>query len=862
MRERSVTSELKARVMPLNKKANISKLLLILLGSVLFLIIMAQWALAGVYDDAVYYYRFDTDTASLIIDSQGNENLTAVNSPPYSSLSHWGDGSSDHSANDGTATTDEKAYRAPKFNQGEDWAFSMWLRPVDVTGGAQQQVLWRNAGGIGCATYRGHAYFDAAGDFQIIFDCTASPDDQMTVSSSYFPNDAWVNIIIMGDDSADTQYVYVNGTLIDSDGLDESLLSSIQPSFLAEGANANRHGFDGYADHFAFWNRTLSSAEMEEIVNGTTPSVNFTITAQDAFDASSISSFSAQVDGVNYSTTTGTLTTGLPINNSATYDIFVFNASGYFNRTYADHNFSAALTAELKGSHITFDAYELITNNSLSSVSFYVDGQNLTDFYLKAGDYNVTAVKTGYYNFTEQFTVTAHDNKTIDLIGMYNGLANITLKEIVSGDIISTWSAVSNLSTSDSTTSGSILMPVMQNTSVHVNITASGYVSIDNYTFSVSTALEHFNVSTYQFNSIRVNIFNETDLTALTSNVTIHVIGNISSYTTYTATGFKYLTLLTPQEYELRFEAEGFNPISKFLSVINDSTQNVSVYMVENQTTSLQVIEVVDTSGQDVEGAYVWLQKQIINGTPMWITIQEAEINSQGQTSVWVERDTTVYYRFAVIYDGQARPIQPSGNTYTTATNFLPGVTETIQLIVDIEDDPVDYITDALGLSWNVTTTNTTVTFTWLDARNVISGTRLEISGRYLNQSLEFESIINLTSSSTSGTLSYTFLIVNNTEYKYRAYALYATSETLLHEGHKYFGPEILIDKNEGMLLAVLILIVVALVSVKFGPLVSSSLTVISLVPLTYLGFVSIPATIITSLLALCIILFFRVRKQ
>lgn len=122
--------------------------------------------------------------------------------------------------------------------------------------------------------------------------------------------------------------------------------------------------YEGVIDQPVFWNKTLSYAEINTDYNsgaGRTYAyyfsplpgnvTNFTVTATDVFDGGVVSSFSVELDGVNYTTTTGTLTTGVLDNSSGLFTVKVFNVlddGGYYNKTYNNVNVSSTLGVELE----------------------------------------------------------------------------------------------------------------------------------------------------------------------------------------------------------------------------------------------------------------------------------------------------------------------------------------------------------------------------------------------------------------------------------------------------------------------------------------------------------------------------------
>lgn len=698
----------------------------------------------------------------------------------------------------------------------------------------------------------------------------------------YSNNGTWQHVVITVNSAANTATVYINGTNVSTWATNDVGVSS--PTNLGCEYDDSGKEYLGGMDEVAVWDRALNSTEVGWLYNdcfypfdNCNPPVvttDITFSAIDDFNSSSILNFSINVTwGHNgstetYSTTNGSVSFTNVSDNSFNVNVTYWNAADYFDLTLLNEAITANTTNTVQASMYqavaNLTATEIQTNNSLSGVTFYIGSKSGTLFNLTAGTHTVIAERAGYYNLTGSITVAALSNTSYNLEGMYNSIANFSAYNALNNASISSFSIALSTGNNYSTTNGSVEVPILNNTDYSVNVSATNYTSVSNYNFTMNLSnYQNVSVPMYQFNSIRVNIFNESSMTALLQAVTVHTISNLTSFSNITSTGFINIALLYPNSYELRFESANMNPRSIFLTVTNDSTQNVSVYMTENTTTELQVVEVLDTSNTPVEGAVVWLQKQKINITgTRWVTIQEAQTDYDGKTSVYVERDTTVFYRFAVIYDGTARPIQPTDNLFTGPTSFVPGVTETIQLIVNLEEEPTDFISDDLAINWTVEWVNTTaINFTWLDGRNTITGARLLVEASYINETLAYETIANISLSGSFGFINYSIPVINNSVWRLTAFLTYETSTETVWQGIKRFDIDVIIEKNTGLLYAIIIILIVTFLSVEFGPLPSSLMAIGSILPLSYLKLISIPLTIITSLLALAVIFFFRTRK-
>lgn len=112
---------------------------------------------------------------------------------------------------------------------------------------------------------------------------------------------------------------------------------------------------DGFAnatiDEFAMWNHTLTQEEITELYNESNGKradqlgayTNITVTAQSAYNQTSINTFNATINSITYGTTTGTITG--PTQGPA-YTIQVYGP-GWQTSTYTDWNTNNTLTANL-----------------------------------------------------------------------------------------------------------------------------------------------------------------------------------------------------------------------------------------------------------------------------------------------------------------------------------------------------------------------------------------------------------------------------------------------------------------------------------------------------------------------------------
>lgn len=597
----------------------------------------------------------------------------------------------------------------------------------------------------------------------------------------------------------------------------------------------------------------------------------FNVSAYDYWDNSSISNFTV-VDGGTWTTTTGSVFV-FTENNPENLTI---SSNNYFDLNVNNHNTSNDYTAYLKQSDIKFRAYELGTNNSVSGVNFTIESVTFgvdNSFYLKAGSYNVTVFGGGYYTRTQEITVLALDNKTLRFDGnngVGNTIFNISLTDYTTDLAISNFSVIAYSNESydytftGSTTTGYIGVIGLQNDSYILNITSSGYASNNGNLLYNTNNYTAYNFLMFTYNSILINVFSAVDFTLIQpQQINISFIFNDSNFQNSTTTGQLYVDLLTPEDYELRFFTNGYNIISKYLTVTDDSTQNISIYLDVNTTATTQRFRIVDTSGDAVEGAVLRIQKEVLGYSENWVTTQETVTDSNGYCYGYIEKDPSIYYRFGVIVDGEFKPLIPSGNYFTTKTNFISSFTETIQLVVNLEEvttsaiDVLDSITYDLSFTGN---NSEYITFSFADGLSTIRGGRLLIYVEELNGTLSKTLVSNQSIIDFDGDITATLLVQNNTRYTVEAYILFQNSNSLVASRIITYEGDATIPASVGLLLAIIVMLFVLFITIILRPLLSIIITIGILYPLSVFGIISIPASIITSIIALGVILFVKVR--
>ena len=416
--------------------------------------------------------------------------------------------------------------------------------------------------------------------------------------------------------------------------------------------------------------------------------LGFEIFAQDGWDNSQIDNFSVVFDNGNvFSTTTGNVTiftTTNPIN-------FTVNSSfngGYFETRVLNHNSSQNVTVDLNQTLTRFNATTLITNVPVDNVTFFINGISLDVFNLKAGDYNVTAVASGWFNGTTQITVAPLFNGTKTVSSLHNLRFNLSAQSAVDSSTINIFSGVItnvlfSYSANFNTGTGSVLVPALQNYSYNIQLNSIANFSDFNNSVSYTAAetlgfseINHtFNL--YTNNSIKFTILYLDNLSLADQPVELFLEGSTISYNFSTNNGSLYVDGLNDDTYQLTSVASGFSSNILFITLQNNGHQNVVVYL-QSQLKSVDFI-VQDDFLNTLDGTTLTFF-QNINGS--LVTVVQALTDFSGRATVLLNE--SIRYTFIsvkedfVTFQGEVLPTQ---NEYTIT--MFSNVTTPFESIFD-----------------------------------------------------------------------------------------------------------------------------------------------------------------------------------
>lgn len=500
---------------------------------------------------------------------------------------------------------------------------------------------------------------------------------------------------------------------------------------------------------------------------------SFDVTAYNEWNNNSLINFNV-TDGATVTSVNGTAT----YFSTDTYENLTISAIDYFDTVVLNHNTSEDLNVSLRQSDIKFRATQIVTGDYVAPANFTVNGVTKgvnESFYLSSGTYNVTFSKNGWYNTTQEFTVSALDNKTVTVTSVSDSAINITAYHFIDNATITNFSgwvyeASTMTNISFSTTTGSAIVSAANGTTFSIHIESDGYASIDDSFVVNNTPVFSYNASFYSFNSVYVTIYDLFTGNLITQNVSIDVISDVYSTVTSTVDGTKYLTVLTPESYELRFASSGYVTSSYFITVNNDSSQDLTVYLLNSTNTYNVTINVIDESAQNVEGAVVKASRYDIDSNT-FLLYAAGTTNSDGDVVLSLTYNDE-YYKFTVEVDGVTKKV--------TAPQYITGTTLVIQIVLSelAGSDYYNYLGIDSSLVFNTLTDN--FRFTYNDVDGLGSSYCLYV---YRLSALGDTLVNSSCSASSSGTILLGVTPVNGTTYVARAYY---DSEFLDDESYSY----------------------------------------------------------------------------
>lgn len=596
--------------------------------------------------------------------------------------------------------------------------------------------------------------------------------------------------------------------------------------------NATQLNINNYQDDINFSCRAYDGFYYSDWLsaNITVDAPRLNITFTNLWNFSTEGVFNATVNGTTYNTSDGELELPYfePLSN------ITIMAPNYVARTYLNYNNTVPLNALLYQSILNVTVYEKVTNIRLYNFSANNTGDNGTGtiiLYPNVGSNTFTVNKTGFNDNVHTFIAAYADNKIVR-INLSNAILNISATNGATGATITSFNVnVSNaaLGYSElfSTTSSNINIPLKLNLNYTIIVSAANFTSNSSIR-NITATLYNYSVPLYQFNSIWLLIYDEITKELFNgTNVTVEIISDIYSDNISTENGGYNVSFLSPEDYELRYKADGYALRSYYFTLENDSVNFINLYLLNNSISSQILMSVEDKGGTYLEGAIVKALRYYAD-TNSWITVEMQKSNFFGLAGMNLQTNIA-YYKFIIEYQGVTRQETTGSLLYND---------DQIYFSVNIQDSVIYSQQNLPNVYRSLTFNNATKTFvyTWSDSTGLVRLGCLKVVRRMYSNDI---TLFDQCTASTAGTKSYTIVNpLNDTFYIATGYIDTTTSSSeYVTDIIEYFQAQnFLADRNLGLFFSFIIIAAITLIGL-WKPAVGIVLNVFAILLAFFFGF-------------------------
>lgn len=456
-----------------------------------------------------------------------------------------------------------------------------------------------------------------------------------------------------------------------------------------------------FFDNVAVWNGTeaqrvkgyypqSSVTISDEVIVAST----FSVSCNEIYNASAISSFKVTFYNSTYSTTIETTSGSVIFNTSEGIYSLNISSADYFNKSYADINisFGSSFTANLTQAHVFFNATTKITRQEISSFNVFAPLQATSTangsarLNLSAQDYNISMNGTANFTGTLNINVSPLDVSQYEIIATN---ANITFSahDIFDNATLSNFKVTlenaENYYSETLTASGSALTFLIEK---NLNYTAT--INMTDYAINTTilspTVSENFhNFSLYPVNLVYFTVYNQnTSLILNTTTVTIEAIGDVNYSSQTTDNGTLLFESLAFDDYEFKVSASGYESSSYFVNITPLISATVNAYLLPTATGEFITFNTRTFQDAAIEGVLYTVARRFESS---FVTVEQKRTDFSGNVRLFL--DQSEKYRMTIThpdYDTKVIEIQPVSTSYTVLLSS--GAQEIIQpLFSDVQ---------------------------------------------------------------------------------------------------------------------------------------------------------------------------------
>jgi hypothetical protein len=417
------------------------------------------------------------------------------------------------------------------------------------------------------------------------------------------------------------------------------------------------------------------------------------VRAKEIYDQANLTTLNATISGIEYtSQPNGNLY--LPFGGKLKN--ITFRAPLHFPKTLINKNTSTStLIVNLSQVQAIMQGILTIANTTINGGTFFTQLRNGTTLFLPARKFNITFVKTGYYNKTKEFNFTALQNTTFQIRDIYTSIFNISAKKNSDGSPINIFTIIINLKNTTltsnsfrrtmSTTNGIARVPVINGT-YNISISAPGYAS-DIVNSSISSLIKNIVFSLYIRNTIIFNIFDEETITRIMQNITVSSFTSNATRTSSTKNGTLIMGNLTSGLYRNDLSGANYTTRTYYATMASASHIFLNVYLLRTSSGQNYKINIKNSRNNLVENVDLTITKLVAGN---FVTVAQKNTGVLGFANFFLKPASV--YRIQIVASGYTTRIldlevAPSDTEYTiylqdqstvNFQNFLRDVTYSI----------------------------------------------------------------------------------------------------------------------------------------------------------------------------------------
>jgi hypothetical protein len=361
------------------------------------------------------------------------------------------------------------------------------------------------------------------------------------------------------------------------------------------------------------------------------------------YDTQSLTGFNVSYD----TTTTDDIAGTAYINLNESKSITIRKANFFPQTLTHDFTDSNDLNKSMYQSEINVSLRQEISNTTISNWELYEDATKIAEStgdsvikYFSAGTYSNLTIKSKTASFSDRavdnFTITALDNKT-EYIYIFVSDLNITaFSKVTSNPIMNFTINLSSYNHTDSrslsTTTGTIIIPIILNDTYNVSIDAYGYALFEYYDdIYINESPTYYNFSLYTNSSISFTLKDEETNNLITEALNIVMTGTTTSYSFNTSTGTKYVDEIQDGNYSVKIWNANYDPKYYTITVADRSHQALTAYLSTDYETAIFTFkDAIDS--ELLEGVF-FTQSRVINGTWSVVATKYSDITGRLPTS-------------------------------------------------------------------------------------------------------------------------------------------------------------------------------------------------------------------------------------